>query len=141
MKDPRPRAQWVSIPSILCGLFLLLASLNVIPIPPESLRAPRWILGAVALLFCIAGVMLLVPREHRRLQNFLGALIMTGMSAILSWGAFGPGERQFESSLSVGGFVFSSVPSEWAGRAVLGCCSILMDSAAVWAWIHWVRNK
>jgi hypothetical protein len=100
---------------------------------------------AIGLAFFLAGIVSIVnglagaadssgelsataPRALRALYKVMGAVITVLLVAVLTWVAFGPGERSF--SVSGGGAMLVSVSgvSEIMGRAAFGF-------VAVFAWL------
>ncbi len=113
--------------SMAIGAFLLMAGLGVIRLDPQSVHGPLWIMGAAGLMFFLAGLLILFqsiagPGAEQLplfqwVQYILVGGILVAFSAVFIWVGLGPGERQFESSASLG-------PANTAGQGVdlLGRC-------------------
>ena len=116
------------------GLMIVLMTFYVIHLDPADIHAPGWVLVASGMMFVIAG--LLIPASQNRSKEapglwvqFLGLMLMGCFAAVFSWVAFGPGEREF--STSVNGFAVEG-SGESSGRAVFGFFAVLVDLWLVW---------
>jgi hypothetical protein len=107
------------------GLVIVLLGLGVIPSPPESVHAPRWVLTCAGLVFVLGGAAVINGRAlmdapapyNQVIQNVFGIGIVVLLLAISGWVAFGPGERHFTSSSS---FSAASPVNERSGRVAFG---------------------
>ena|SRR5258706_11866766 len=90
------------------------------------------------LVFVFGGALVLLPAK---LQLPFAALMVTSLAVLFDWVAFGPGERQFTSSLGVGGGRVTWTGGELAGRAFFGVFALLMDIAAIGLWLRLVRGR
>ena len=86
----------MGIITILAGLFIILVSADIIHADPESIHAPRWV------------------------QYFIGLGIFVSFAASFLWIGFGPGERQFSSSISLPFIHISGKGNDIIGRIVFG---------------------
>ena len=121
---------------IFVGAFIFLISINLISVPEEDIYAPRWVLTSVGLTFALAGVLVVLNGlksglGHHALYKWIynGVLLMFMIffAAPFNWVAFGPGEREFSSSTSVGAVSVSQSGEDFGGRLVFGIGAILMD--------------
>ena len=119
------RNSLVACIGIFPGLFIVAIAAGLIPVAPDSIHAPPWLLAVCGGMFVVAGVAALgIGVLSKRVNNFFGAVILTGFSFITGWVAFGPGERIFSG--------FSQDAT--TGRAAFGLATILLVGMAVWAW-------
>jgi len=88
-------------------------------------------------IFVFAGVQLALPVRCVALRHLFGALLMTAFAITFGWVAFGPGERHFTGSLSVGGAALGIHPGAWLGRALFGIVAIAAAVPAVVMWVRW----
>jgi len=113
------------------GLFFILVALGIIPTDPDSLHAPEWVLGASGGMFLFVGLFMFVrfipwPGGEQSiirhiLETALLFLTMSSFSAVFLWVGFGPGERQFQSSVSLGPLsIFGMDSKEATGRIMFG---------------------
>jgi len=122
---------------IFCGVggFIMLAAVGWIYIDPQSLHAPRWVLGAVGLMFFLAGAMVIAQgiagtgAEQVRLFQWLQFIILFGMlasfAAVFTWVGLGPGEREFQGSTSIGPISFIGDANQFIGRCMFGGFGLL----------------
>jgi len=114
----------------LAGAFIVLIAADIIHVDPSSIHAPRWVLGAAGLVFMLAGTMVALqgafgpnPEEsllYLWLILFIGTAFMLIFSSVFIWVGFGPGERAFSSSVSIGFVSSSGKGSETTGRLIFG---------------------
>ncbi|HEY3777772.1 MAG TPA: hypothetical protein VGL35_06915 [Rhizomicrobium sp.] len=128
------------------GTLPLLSVFGVLPSrPPAPSDAPAWLGGAIGLTFFLGGVAVIVrsfssaddssgdlpataPRAVRRAYEVLMMLIPILLAVMLSWVAFGPGERQFVISGGSGGAaaaMSSSGGHQIIGRVAFGFGAVL----------------
>ena len=75
----------------------------------------------------------------RRMQNFLGAALLSVFAAAPGWIAFGPGTRVFGGSVSFGGATGATHPGATTGRIVFGVAAVIIGLFAAYAWVRWLR--
>jgi len=124
------------------GLFVILTSFGVIPAPDENFHAPRIIVAAAGLVFFLAGFLMLMgvifSAEELRLpvmqwiQFLLVLAVMTAFSGLFVWTGFGPGERAFQSSTTLGPVTTYGQGSESTGRILFGGFGLLCGLGAAW---------
>ena len=125
-KSEQPAPLWFAGMFSSAGLFIVLMAMDVIPVDPETLHPPRWVLAAAGMVFMIGGIMAAVGQRNPLLNDVLAGVLIGCMAMIATWIAFGPGERQFSGGVSLGpvGIGGSSAPS--LGRIAFGLSSILL---------------
>jgi hypothetical protein len=114
----------------LVGAFIVLLAADVIHSDPSYFNAPRWVVGAAGAVFMLAGTLVALsgvygpnPEQSRTYMIFaliLGTALMLLFSSIFIWVGFGPGEREFSTSTSVGAVTTTSSGGDSGGRLVFG---------------------
>ena len=114
----------------LMGAFIVLIATDVIPSDPSNFNAPRWVVAAAGLVFMLAGTMVALqgafapkPEESKLylwLTLILGTALMLAFSSVFIWVGFGPGEREFSSSGSIGPIIASGGGGDRMGRFIFG---------------------
>lgn len=139
-----PRAAVVvGILAMLCGVYPVLAGLGVVHVRAAPGAQP-WVAVATGSMFILAGLAIIngyavgggsladgnlsdsAPLFARVTQYVLGLAIVGLMFAVFAWVAFGPGERQFSSSISIPGLSTSGHSSERSGRIAFGIATGFM---------------
>jgi hypothetical protein len=128
---------------MLCGTFPVLAGLGVFHAHAAP-DVPRWLIIATGSMFILAGLAIVneyaiaggvqpdgnlpdsAPLFVRITQYVLGLAIVALMFAVFAWVSFGPGERQFSSTISVPGLSTSGHSSKHSGRIAFGIGTVLM---------------
>ncbi|HSU94145.1 MAG TPA: hypothetical protein VLI43_10585 [Gemmatimonadaceae bacterium] len=123
--------------AMLCGVYPVLAGLGVVHVHPAPGAQP-WVAVAAGSAFILAGLAIIngyaiggasqadgslpdsAPLFVRVTQYVLGIGILGLMFALFAWVAFGPGERQFSSSISLPFWSGSDHSSERSGRIAFG---------------------
>ena len=142
-----PASSWIRIVfgviTAALGTLPLLAVLNIIPSrAPHAGDGPAWIGAAIGLAFFLAGIVSIVnglagagdssgelsataPRPLRAIYKAMGAVITVLLAVLLTWVAFGPGERSFSVSGGNAMLVGVSGGSEIIGRVAFGFVAVL----------------
>lgn len=136
---------WGSIMTGL-GIFLLLRAAGITQI--GEINVPPWVLAITGMVIFLPGACLI----HHGLRNavspapegrgddpnrvqfcswLLGPILMTGLSLIFGWVAFGPGERRFH-----GGITGSPIE----GRIAFGIATVIFTLLSAVAWVYTVRQ-
>jgi hypothetical protein len=128
-------APWMGVVAILAGLFPIAAATGIIQVDPDSMHAPRWVIGSVGGFFALTGVAILIRR-----QTFLTALILpimlTLFASVFCWVGLGPGEREFDGGLPFVGAEFNN----WIARGLFSLMGILMGLGALLGWLRFYRQ-
>ena len=127
------------------GLFTILTSANVIPVPDSTFEAPRWLVGCGGLSFLLAGAAVALPRPGAApgsiaANPYFGGAAGLVLVLVLNWIAFGPGPRHFSGGIALPFVSWSSRPSEWAGRAAFGVGAFIADVIVAWVLVRSARN-
>ncbi len=137
-----------------CGVAPILGSLDIIPytLTPGT---PVWVGIAAGAVFVLAGAALIngyafgggedfearaTPGVYR-VQQLLGFTICALFAAIAGWVAFGPGEREFTSSISLPFWQSKGRGSPNIGRAVFGAGAIMCAGIAMVALVAAFRKR
>ena len=134
--------------SILVGLLVAAAGVGIVALSvfarPEGLHAPRWVVACAGGAFVFfggwtAGIYAAgfdpqrpvesLPSPWIQLAVFLPGLLM--FAAPFHWVAFGPGPRQFSSSVSLPFLTVRGGSGAWTGRALFGFGALLIDAMLV----------
>lgn len=121
-------------PFLLMGALIVGIGCNWIPHDPASVHAPRWVLVTCGMVFICGGLAVLSSTwtGHAKPQAFFGIAILLGLTAVANWVAFGPGERRFTSTTSIGSSTSAPRPvDDLTGRIVFGTGAILLDGILV----------
>lgn len=120
----------------LTGALIVMVAADIIHADPASFNAPRWVVGAAGLVFMLAGTMVALsgafgPRPEQSLLYlwlilFVGATFMLIFSSVFLWVGFGPGERAFSTSVSIGLVSSSGAGNETTGRLIFGGAGVFM---------------
>jgi hypothetical protein len=95
--------------------------------------------AAAGAVFAFGGAVMLTPPGRGRLRLVLAALLVTSWALATDWIAFGPGVRQFTTSISRSGSVSFPV-DPWTGRITFGIVAVLLDLFAGSLWYVLVRR-
>jgi hypothetical protein len=125
----------MGVVAILAGLFPMAAATGFIQVDPDSMHAPRWVIGSAGGLFVLAGIAILAHR-HLFLPSLLVPIILTLFAAVFGWVGLGPGKREFDGGLPFVSFEFNN----WLGRGLFGFFSILMGLVALYSWLRFYRQ-
>lgn len=143
----------------LAGVAILFVALDWIVMDPSKIHAPRWVLGVCGGMFALTGMVTFYYGLVNGLEGgsraspdrdddgfyvggwLLGLVICTGMAVVAGWIAFGPGERAFSGSGSVGPVTArGSGGSESLGRWVFGFGAVLTGAFAVYGLVYGLRR-
>ncbi|MGQ0548488.1 MAG: hypothetical protein ACT4PY_02325 [Armatimonadota bacterium] len=123
---------------VAAGMFPLLRGLGVIT--AGEISAPSWVVTVAGVLFVLGGLALVnqsiqrtshsgaaasLHSAHQTIAWLLACLIVTGLSAIGLWVAFGPGAREFKGGIT---------GSETEGRIAFGIGAFMTSLIAAWWW-------
>jgi hypothetical protein len=65
---------------------------------------------------------------------------LTAFGAAVPWISFGPGEREFSSTINIPFLSFSRSSSELSGRICFAPGAILLDALALYLWFLFFRD-
>lgn len=141
---------------IAASLIPILAGLGIIPIKPTD-GTPRWVGVCCGLAFLFAGFVLFsdavdgvlgpdgqvldtAPAWVKSFQAVMGLGIVASLASVTSWVAFGPGERHFQTTVSLPFVTMHPKSSDSLGRWVFGFMAVLMWCMVAGALVHGARN-
>ncbi len=134
----------------LMGSFIVMISADIIHVDPSTFNAPRWVVGASGGVFMLAGMMVAIQgsfgpdgmqtKLYLWLQFFFGMTLMILFTAIPLWIGFGPGEREFSTSTTIGPITTSGTGSDGMGRFVFGSGGVLMVIITIWMAVSQLRK-
>jgi hypothetical protein len=126
------------------GLAILAVACNWIPVDPATIHAPRWVVAVGGVAFLAGGFVPMTTRlgPNAWQSQLVGAVVVMALAAVFNWIAFGPGERQFTSTVSIGGsLVRQHGANETSGRIVFGIAAVLIDLFLVFVAVRWARGR
>jgi hypothetical protein len=129
-----PTLRWLiaTVLTVLGGVALAIG-LRKIPLPPEKLHAPLWIVAVCGVSFGALGLTVALEGAERfkRLRSGLGLVYLLSFATVFNWIAFGPGERHFSrhTTFGIGGdaMTVSTGESELTGRVVFGIIAVAVN--------------
>lgn len=136
----------------IVGAFVVLLAAGIIPSDESSFNAPRWVIGAVGLVFMLAGTMVALqgafapdPESsllYLWLMLIIGTALMLLFSSVFLWVGLGPGEREFSTTTTIGAVSASGQGSETSGRVIFGGGGMLMLLfTALMAYGNWKKIR
>lgn len=121
----------------LTGAYIVGTSLGFLPSDPADFVAPRLVVAAAGMAFFLAGVWIAFQSSlsvfggetllAKWVQYILTLLILVAFVSVFLWVGLGPGERQFQTSTSVGLVSASGTGDEVTGRLIFGGFGILVS--------------
>ena len=142
---------------MVCGIVPVLGGLGMIDARPAPDVAP-WVVVAAGAMFVLAGLAIIngyalwgdpapdgdlaadAPFAAKLIQYLLGTSIVGLMFAVFAWIAFGPGQRRFATSMSLGGAATSAQSSAHTGRIVFGVGAVLIGAFFVMATVSGAKR-
>ncbi|MDX8404049.1 MAG: hypothetical protein R8K54_06540 [Mariprofundaceae bacterium] len=137
------RGAWLMAATFVSmGLMIVAMSVDVIHVDPSDIHAPRWVVAVCGMMFVFAGLIIPASQSYSGGEpslwvRFVGLLIIGCFALVFSWIAFGPGEREF--STSINGFIVEG-SGEVFGRAVFGFFAVLVDLWLVWGIYNFIKK-
>lgn len=116
--------------SIAMGAFIGGIGLGWIPCDPESLRAPRWVVGVCGAVFAAGGVGVFANAlgRDRAVAPAVGAIVLVGLAVVCHWIAFADGERRFTATTFVSGLEMERrAVDEQTGRTAFAVAAVSLD--------------
>lgn len=110
------------------GLFVAAMAIGLVPVDEADADAPMWLLYVVAVVFMLAGVMIIIGQENRY-NDLLAALLMVAMGAIGVWVAISAGASGFSGGI----FLLPRASNVMLGRIAFGTGSLICFAMAAYA--------
>ncbi len=132
---------WFGALFILTGGAIAAVGAGWIPVDPESVHAPGWVIQLIGLVFALGGLMCYADRLGETLTWILPMAFVATFATVFSWVAFGPGERAFSGTVSLGPVGGSASSGETLGRVVFGFGAVCLWLLAVAMLMRWVRDR
>jgi hypothetical protein len=126
-----------------CGVAAILSAFGLTPLRPTP-GTPVWVAVSAGVLFVLGGAAVIngyaiaggagadgdlpvnAPFAVRLLQYLLGLAIVGVMTIVSAWIAFGPGPRQFSTTIALPFFAERSVGGSLSGRIAFGMGTVLL---------------
>ncbi len=137
-KTEQPVPLWLPILCIGSGLFIMMAALDVIPVDPNKIYAPRWVVLSAGCMFALCGVILsMIPMRHERpaLYMFTCSLLCTAFFSVAAWAAC----CATGVTGSIGFVTVTGPAADWMGRGLFGLGALLLAYFTVHSWRQWWR--
>jgi hypothetical protein len=126
---------FLSLPALAMGGYILAVSLDVIHADPSFFKAPREVVAAAGMCFFLGGGWTILKSVSwayggdTPMVNWMSFFLVLTMMAIFTWlflsTGFGPGERHFNVSTSIGPVTTSGPGNETVGRIFFGSFGVL----------------
>jgi hypothetical protein len=135
---------------LLVGALIFLVGMNVIHVDETSIHVPRWVIMASGMAFAFAGAMVMVQGlksgfgDHPLYKWVYNAMVIGFLivfAAPFHWIAFGPGEREFSSSVSIPFVSVGTSGGDLGGRLAFGCAAVMMDLILIALVLRVLRGK
>lgn len=127
------------------GFLVYATLLGMMPGKPPVFEFPQAILWLIGSIFVCAGTGIAVYQFLPKIAGFCGLIALLGFIATFNWIAFGPGERNFSKSTSIGSSNVTSVKkgkaSEIEGRLAFGLVAGLFDALILYGIYANIRTR
>ena len=120
----------------------MLGSLGILPMRLTP-GTPVWVGVCAGALFVLAGAMIIngyAWTHGRVLQDLMGFCVCSLFAAIFGWIAFGPGERNFSSTVDLPFWRSTGRGNEWLGRAMFGFGALMAVGLGLFASVSAFRK-
>ena len=121
---------------ILGGIGLSGVALDILSVDPDSVLAPRWVLGFVGVIFILAGAMLIAGMQSR-INDLFAAIMLLLFGAIALWISL----IGYQQGISGGVPGLSDTANTSIGRLVFGFGGLLCLGMSVYAVRRFARLK
>ncbi|KAA3647781.1 MAG: hypothetical protein DWQ07_02010 [Chloroflexi bacterium] len=135
---------------LLMGAFIVLLSLDIIPSDESAFHAPRWVVAVAGGVFKVAGMAVIWQNSFTHLQEttwyqtvshlLIGGIFLS-FALVFNWVAFGPGEREFSSSVSIPFISVENTGSNASsGRFFFGVFALMLDIGVIYALYFYLKK-
>ncbi len=113
----------------VAGAVILAVAAGLITLDPQSVHAPRWVIGLIGLVFLSGGIAVVAPAGNGIVRRLAAATIVIGMGAASAWVAlFGSGDH-----MSGGLWFLPHYINVGIGRVMFGLGALMCFAIAAWA--------
>jgi hypothetical protein len=128
-----PAAALVKAVSMVLGLVLSLAALNVVPLDPRQINTSRAVVFATGALMLVLGLLgfLYPDRGRHPLTVLLTSAILATCASALVWQI---AIESHDERLAIGSFAFTGPTVEALGKLYVGTGAVFLTLVAAWCW-------
>ncbi len=130
-RDAHPAWGWLCI---ALGLYPIAIAFDWLPVEPDTVHAPPWVLALCGLVF-ISGGCLILLRGRSHLQHLFAACIAGSFALVGMWVALLSADDGFSGGL----FFLSRESNVTLGRWMFGLGALI--SLAIFAWAWYLYNR
>ena len=133
-----PVPSWLPWLLLAAGTAIVLLAIGIIPVEPEKITAPRWVILSAGLMFTLAGVVMsLIPYryKHPAWYMFTCALMCTTFFLVGAWAVIAATGVKG----SIGPVPLTGPAADWLGRAIFGLGALLLGFLSLYSWRQWWR--
>jgi hypothetical protein len=125
---------------VAVGCLVVAVALGLIP---ARMTAPPWVVVAAGSVFIAAGGLVIFEAfpVSSAFRKALHIAFIAALALPFNWTAFGPGERAFTRTTSVGGTTRSAPASEASGRLAFGIGAVMLDLIVLAYLLALVRGR
>ena len=138
-QDPRSASPLTSLALLVAGTALMLSALDLIPIDPARLHAPRWVLFAAGLAVTVVGALLALARRGASQNSprylFLVGVLLSAFTAVALWVVF----NQEGVTVRIGPFTWRGPGAERFGITMAAIAALVVGAMGAYAWRQWWR--
>lgn len=133
-----PVPAWLPLLLFAAGTAVVLLAVGMIPVEPEKITAPRWVILSAGLMFTLAGVVMrLMPYRHEHPAWYMCtcSLMCTMFFLVGAWAACCAAGVQG----SIGPVLLTGPAADWLGRVIFGLGALLLGFLSLYSWRQWWR--
>lgn len=130
--EAHPAWGWLCI---ALGLYPIAIAFDWLPVDPDNVHAPPWVLALCGLVF-ISGGCLILLRDRGHFQHLFAAIIAGAFALVGMWAALLSSDDGFS-----GGLLFLSHDANVTlGRWIFGLGALISLAICAWAWYLFNRG-
>ena len=130
---PRVPARGTALVCLVGGFLIVSVAGGWIAVPPASLHAPRWVLGAVGFTVILVGLLAGRWWRNDRINRSFAAALLTLFGIVGGWVALYGGADEFRVGFGEGEAT-TAMSAPWPARLMFGFGAAV---ALTWAAILW----
>lgn len=127
---------WFGLPFVGAGLCIVGVAFGAVPVDPESVHAPPWVLAACGLVFVLGGVAVLAQRWPR-IQSAAGGTVVLAMGLVGAWVALAGDSEPFSGGLPL----VSPEANVAVARVVFGLGAAMCFAMFAWGVRQAIRGE